>query len=603
MKKYFIFAAVATAGLFASCSSSDDALSQAPNVVENSEGRPAISIGIGTPAGLDTRGTGTVGGVGTGVNATPNAWHGQEINVFMFTKDANKATTLKLTPGETANSYMYNNLAMYTPGTDANKIPGMDVATASGEAMIKDGTINYYPLQGNFDFFGYHGDDAVTANPKKLDAQGAETDEVADMVKWTVPFTIDGSQDLMSTKADVTSAEAALVGADFYSAKAARKGVQPTLTFKHLLTRLSFCVVAGNDAAAGYDAGTATVSTVTAADYALLDATGQGQCVAATYDVAATVALGDWPTDPADIAAAENYWEPDAAPVTVYNRKAGVTTIAAADYDALPATLQDAKYFTVATYTRTQPAVPTSDPTAAVQIKSIKIKSKATGDLAVAWTTDLTDAEKIVWSNADAVQMTLKERAAYKRLAAAAAADGADLYDNYGTMNQTDQAAADAEAAQLEQDKISAATFAKFTATGKAKYEAITNAEKELLIALTPTSPTIDATQTGADRYPATAIGEALIVAPSTDAYEMEVEVTQKVKTNWTSSDVATKTQTQTLMIPVPANTGIGGASAGFLQNTSYNVKLTVYGFERIVVNAVVEPWAAGEEIEVGKDQ
>jgi hypothetical protein len=216
----------------------------------------------------------------------------------------------------------------------------------------------------------------------------------------------------------------------------------------------------------------------------------------------------------------------------------------------------------------------------------------------------LADADKITWSADPAVQMTLKERAAYKRLAAAAAADGADLYDTYGTMGADERAAADAEALALETELISAATFAKFTAAGIAKYEAITNAEKEKLIALTPTSPTIDATKAdkAAGRYPDTAIGEALIVAPSTDEYEMEVEVTQKVKTNWTSADVATKTQTQTLMIPVPANAGVGGAAAGFLQNTSYNVILTVYGFERIVVNAVVEPWAAGEDIPVGED-
>ncbi len=599
MKKYFIFAAVATAGLFASCSSSDDALSQAPNVVENSEGRPAISIGIGTPAGLDTRGTGTVGGVGTGVNATPNAWHGQEINVFMFTKDANKATTLTLTPGETANSYMYNNLAMYTPGTDANKIPGMDVATASGEAMIKNGTINYYPLQGNFDFFGYHGDDAVAADagltPKKLDAQGVETTTEADIVKWTVPFTIDGSQDLMSTKAAVTDAEAALVGADFYSAKAARKGVQPTLTFKHLLTRLSFCVVAGNDAAAGT---TTTTDTKTKAEYdALADKTGYE---VTTYGVATTHI--DQATYNALTDNDKALFEPtDANDLTLgYDVKAANATIAKSVYDAI--TSADVKaLFEAATYVKTTTA---TDATAAVQIKSIKIKSKATGDLAVAWTTDLTDADKITWSADPAVQMTLKERAAYKRLAAAAAADGADLYDTYGTMGADERAAADAEALALETELISAATFAKFTAAGIAKYEAITNAEKEKLIALTPTSPTIDATKAdkAAGRYPETAIGEALIVAPSTDEYEMVVEVAQKVRTSWTATDTDIKEQTQTLMIPVPTNTGIGGAAAGFLQNTSYNVKLTVYGFERIVVNAVVEPWAQGEDLEVGED-
>ena len=586
MKKYFIFAAVAAVGLFASCSS-DDSLSQSPNVNEGPDGRPAISIGIGSPAGLDTRGTGTVGGVGT---TAANAWHGQIINVFMFTKDANKATTLNLTPGEGSNTSMYDNLAMYTPGTDKNLIDtpsAMSTPAASGEAMITDGTINYYPTQGNFDFFGYHGDDAVDAN-----AEITKTDDL-----WTVPFEIDGSQDLMSTKAALLDGQAAMVGADFYSAKAARKGVQPTLTFKHLLTRLSFSVVAGNDKAAGTTVGT---DTKTKTEFDALNAADQVGYEAATYAKIIATHITKDAFDALDAADQASFTPTNPNDLTVGYDLNTADEITAADYDAFSATIK--AYYEVATYEKDMTVV---DASKAIQIKSIKVKSKATGNLAVAWTGDKVDADKITWSANPAVSMTLKERAAYKRLAAAAAADGADLYDDYGTMSAEERTAADAEALALETELISAATYNKFTVTGKAKYEDSPNAENERLIALTPTAPAIDVTKTvAADRYPATAIGEALIVAPSTEDYEMEVEFAQKVNTNWNSTNnTDVKEMTQTLTIPVPQNQGIGGASAGFLMNTSYNVKLTVYGFERIVVNAVVEPWTEGEDIPVGADE
>lgn len=312
MKKYFIFAAIATAGLFASCSSSDDiAANDVQNPIEDSEAREAIRLNLATPTVMTTRGTGTVGGVGENNSAShysANVWAGQSINVFMFTKGTGSAavyyttvdeyntakntslteeqfnaltddekiktpatvagaTTLNLTPahepGANTTTYLYDDEEMITPGSSKNLIPGENTdADGSGEAMIKDGTINYYPPTGNFDFFGYHVDGANGT---------AEVDKAtAATTLWTIPFTIDGTQDLMSTKAELTTEQAATMTGtgttpntranDYYSAYAARKGVHPTLTFKHLLSRFQFSVVAGNDAAAGLVGGSAAVN-------------------------------------------------------------------------------------------------------------------------------------------------------------------------------------------------------------------------------------------------------------------------------------------------------------------------------------------------------
>ena len=275
MKKYFIFAAIATAGLFASCSSSDDiTANDVQNPIEDPDARQAIRLNLATPT-MTTRGTGTVGGVGKDGDAnthhSTNVWAGQSINVFMFTKSDTYATTLNLTENPDyddqaaattalGRQYLYNNLEMITPGSADNKIDGMGATanTNNGEAMIEDGTINYYPPAGNYDFFGYHVDGANGT---------AEVDNTTDAENlWTIPFTIDGTQDLMSTKAELTAAQAATMDAvttatsdrskDYYSAYAARKNVHPTLNFNHLLTRLQFSVKAGNDKAAGYEEAT-----------------------------------------------------------------------------------------------------------------------------------------------------------------------------------------------------------------------------------------------------------------------------------------------------------------------------------------------------------
>ena len=115
------------------------------------------------------------------------------------------------------------------------------------------------------------------------------------------------------------------------------------------------------------------------------------------------------------------------------------------------------------------------------------------------------------------------------------------------------------------------------------------------LTGITPTYPLMNHAYNPA-ALESTPIGEALIVAPSEEDYEMEVTLTQKVPTNWnTPAALTEKTMTYPLTIKAPD----GG---GFKKNNSYQVNLTVYGFERIVVTTEIKPWDTGAPINVGQD-
>lgn len=243
MKKYFMFAAVVTAGMLASCSSESLTGSDPEIPTPAQEDLVAIQIGVATPqvdlsTKAGTRGAGTVGDLTTGTNV----WKGEKVNVFMF----NKGTLTLATDG---NNSLYDNVELTTPSATASGVA--NELNATGDRVI----YKYYPVSGNYDFWGYYRDDALPAAaggdptaPAALPVTGA--------TEVTVPFTIDGSQDLMVAKAEPSAAEIALLDAqrntDYYSAYAARKTVQPNLTFKHLLTRLTFSVVGGNNEAIGF---------------------------------------------------------------------------------------------------------------------------------------------------------------------------------------------------------------------------------------------------------------------------------------------------------------------------------------------------------------
>lgn len=242
MKKMFFFA-LAAAGMLTACSN-DDTLGGNENVSEQQ-----IRLGVASSK-VQTRGTGTVGGM----TDAENVWAGQTLWVYMLQKGSMDLAYYKAPAVGTtaaAETEVFNNKKFNAPNAADN--------TKSGLATTADGTIAYYPVSGNYDFWGYRVDDAVAGDPVVKLVNDAGDEVAADQAtKRVVDITIDGSQDIMAGKATLSPAEVTKLGEypeNFYSAYAARKGVQPNITFNHLLTRFTFEVRAGSKATAGLPAG------------------------------------------------------------------------------------------------------------------------------------------------------------------------------------------------------------------------------------------------------------------------------------------------------------------------------------------------------------
>lgn len=244
MKKMFLFA-LAAAGMLTACSNDDTLGGNGEQNVSEQQ----IRLGVASSK-VQTRGTGTVGGM----TDAENVWAGQTLWVYMLQKGSMDLAYYKAPAVggvATPDVEVFNNRKFTAPDAANN--------TKSGLATTADGTIAYYPVSGNYDFWGYRVDDAAGATPvvKTVDDTGAAV-EANVATKRVVDITIDGSQDIMAGKAVPSTDEVTKLGnyADnFYSAYAARKGVQPNITFNHLLTRFTFEVRAGSKATAGLPAG------------------------------------------------------------------------------------------------------------------------------------------------------------------------------------------------------------------------------------------------------------------------------------------------------------------------------------------------------------
>lgn len=240
MKKMFFFA-LAAAGMLTACSNDDTLGGNGEQNVSEQQ----IRLGVASSK-VQTRGTGTVGGM----TDAENVWAGQTLWVYMLQKGSMDIAYYKAPAVGTtaaAETEVFNNKKFNAPNAADN--------TKSGLATTADGTIAYYPVSGNYDFWGYRVDDAVAGDPVVKLVNDAGDEVAADQAtKRVVDIKIDGSQDIMAGKAAPSNDEVTKLGGyaeNFYSAYAARKGVQPNITFNHLLTRFTFEVRAGSKATAG----------------------------------------------------------------------------------------------------------------------------------------------------------------------------------------------------------------------------------------------------------------------------------------------------------------------------------------------------------------
>lgn len=316
MKKSFYFALALTAGLFASCSS-DDLTAEAPQQpdVDLSGSESAlISINVDAP-NATTRGTGSVKGTTWGGQTfnlfmfnkgtfTPSMYvpsvGAEAVDIYkdteMTTTEGSTLANQVLTSGDIQYQYFPStgrydfwayriddawvdaaDKAGWEDGADATTkvIEGIaawtaaastytwDTETAATEAEQTD-AVNKTEVEGWAPGASTEGEantwykykDGEETKYAKCTAVTTGTGgyTASDATQVTVPFKIDGSQDLMV--ADTKTAEAAAALAEYpgvnaedaasyiYSAYAARRGVNPAMTFKHQLVRLQFQVKA-----------------------------------------------------------------------------------------------------------------------------------------------------------------------------------------------------------------------------------------------------------------------------------------------------------------------------------------------------------------------
>ena len=238
MKKHLFYASLFLAAL-SSCSKDDDRVSAPAGEVNNDLEEIKLAVTGAEAFNVQTRGTGVVGGLGT--QEDPNNWNGQTLYVLMTDSGTVNNIPSKI-DGKTNPfvGYEYTDMPEYILWNVAVKAP----ETGASGYVTGDGETQphyYYPVKGNYDFYGYHVDDAAGETPAPIKSENGKD--------LTLDVTIDGSQDLLVAKADwATDVEDATgefypnAGGYKYGAYAARRGVQPTLNFKHLLTQLQFSV-------------------------------------------------------------------------------------------------------------------------------------------------------------------------------------------------------------------------------------------------------------------------------------------------------------------------------------------------------------------------
>lgn len=243
---------------------------QAEEIIETTTPEKVI-LKINTPsvvADVTTRGTGAVGDIEN--EETPSLWHNEELHIFAINKYATDLTK-ELTGREDYNIptfLMGDTASVGVVGTapDAEKIGLVRDWHAEDKPL-------YYPLNGAYNFFGFHTDDALLSKQ--------ENDLVEDKSTLHFDVTFNGTQDIMIAKAELTDADkraliesmikngsAGLEGEaeDYYdfeqhklitdpegkisaefekafSSYAARRGVHPTMQFEHQLARLTFKVI------------------------------------------------------------------------------------------------------------------------------------------------------------------------------------------------------------------------------------------------------------------------------------------------------------------------------------------------------------------------
>ena len=255
MKKQFFYAAFAIA-MMASCTNENDVLVEQPATPDDD--RVAIELGVDAPSitasSKASRGTGSVGDL----EGTNNKWNSERLYIAMVDKDGNLATETNA-QDETVNILDWTNHEYRAPREGSSELIRIynhstyDEETGYGTLQYK-----YYPVNGKYDFYGWHIDALTIAD--ETTTEGVQVN-VAGGAATVNNITIDGTQDIMGARTiPFTDANTAKYDnkwtADLndwaFSARTARAEVRPILKYEHQLARLKFYVRAGSHKTAQY---------------------------------------------------------------------------------------------------------------------------------------------------------------------------------------------------------------------------------------------------------------------------------------------------------------------------------------------------------------
>lgn len=250
MNKTWIFATMALT-LAASCSRDKDVDNLDNNNKIDDTTIEEIVLGAGqsvsvTPA---SRGIGAVGDL-----AATNSWNGETVYVYGIN---NTAT------GDA--KFAINGQAATAPVSTGDPTTVASGVLTWNQVMVDDQPTDphyYYNSNDLYDFYGVHVDNAVP-----VPVEEPQVTTLDDLMKiktgtdltngFAVDVVLDGTQDLMVAKTDKTQDITDASNPDvtegdvnkLYSAWSARRKVTPNLKFDHLLTRLRFQVICGNETA------------------------------------------------------------------------------------------------------------------------------------------------------------------------------------------------------------------------------------------------------------------------------------------------------------------------------------------------------------------
>ena len=231
MRKLYVYVAMFAIGTMAACQKNNDVNPQGGNDGVIDDNSPvAVELGVS--------------GVNLDVNVTPKSkaagaldtWNSQALYIYAFDRTEDDFTTV---------AFIDNVQGTAPAASTPDPQPGDTLGVITLTNPAYPGEPFYYSGSTVYDFYGYYIDDAAVESA--VSAGAVVPTETATSIY--VPFRINGTQDLMVAKADpavdVKGATETVESTRAYSAYAARRGVQPTLRFRHLLSRFNFEIKPG----------------------------------------------------------------------------------------------------------------------------------------------------------------------------------------------------------------------------------------------------------------------------------------------------------------------------------------------------------------------